>query len=211
VVAHAVRLSRRFALSVRAVEEPRAERRIPVRSETGRRWVTTCGAQDANDRRRRAVPAGCTWRLGERATRIGGRSHRLRRAVAEHGSTLDVLLQAHRDAAAADRCFRRLLEAGPAGCPQRGAPSGGPPARLTTDERGSDAAALARRPDLAGAEPLPVRAATRCNDRVGQAHQPTRVRERVATWRAVAGRRAAERGRQVSAEPLHAREPPRER
>ena len=44
---------------------------------------------------------------------------------------------------------------------------------------GSYAAALARLPQLAGVEHLHVRAARRCNNRVEQAHQPTRLRERV--------------------------------
>lgn len=44
------------------------------------------------------------------ATRIGGRVHWLWRAVDEHGQTLDVLLQAQRDTAAAMRFFRRLLD-----------------------------------------------------------------------------------------------------
>jgi putative transposase len=43
------------------------------------------------------------------ATRIGGRLHWLWRPVDEHGQTLDVLLQAHRDTVAAERFFRRLL------------------------------------------------------------------------------------------------------
>ena len=34
-------------------------------------------------------------------------------------------------------------------------------------------------PELAGVEPLQVRSARRCNNRVEQAHQSTRLRERV--------------------------------
>lgn len=58
-----------------------------------------------------------------------------------------MLLQTRRDTAAAERCFRRLLAAA----------GGVPPARITTDELGSYAAALARRPELAGVEHLQVR------------------------------------------------------
>jgi putative transposase len=53
------------------------------------------------------------------------------------------------------------------------------PALITTDKLGSYAAALARLPELADAEHVQVSAAMRCNNRVEQAHQPTRVRERV--------------------------------
>ena len=67
------------------------------------------------------------------AARIGGRRHWLWRAVDEHGRTLDVLLQEHRDTAAAERFFgRRLIVT-----------DGVPPSRITTDELGRDAAALA--------------------------------------------------------------------
>jgi putative transposase len=103
------------------------------------------------------------------ATRIGGRLQWLWRAVDEHGQTLDVLLQGQRDTAAANRFFRRLLAA----------TGGAPSARVTTDKLGSYAAALAQVPALSGVEHLHVRSAMRCNNRVVQAHQPTRVRERV--------------------------------
>ena len=56
---------------------------------------------------------------------------------------------------------------------------GAPPARITTDTLGSYAAAIARLPALAATEHLQVRSALRCNNRVEQAHQPTRIRERV--------------------------------
>lgn len=80
-----------------------------------------------------------------------------------------MLLQAQRDTAAAGRFFRRLLDAA----------DGTTPARITTDKLGSYAAAVARLPELAGVEHQQARAARRCNNRVEQAHQPTRLREYV--------------------------------
>jgi len=127
--------------------------------------VAKCGAQYADERRRREVRAGRTWYLDEMATRIGGRLHWLWRAVNEHGQTLDVLRPPHRDTAAAEDFFRRLVDVA----------GGTPPARITPDKFGSYAAALARLPELVGVEPLQVRSALRCNNRVEQAHQPTRV------------------------------------
>lgn len=109
-----------------------------------------------------------TWHLDEMATRIGGRLHWLWRAVDEYGQTLDVLLHERRDTEAAARFFRRLLGS-----------AGGPPDRITTDKLGSYAAAIAQLPDLRSVEHVQVRSAMRCNNRVEQAHQPTRVRERV--------------------------------
>jgi AraC-like DNA-binding protein len=100
--------------------------------------------------------------------RVGGRVHWLWRAVDEHGQTLDVLLQARRDTAAAARFFRRLLGI-----------TGAAPNRITTDKLGSYAAALAQLPPMREVEHLQVRSALRCNNRVEQAHQATRIRERV--------------------------------
>jgi putative transposase len=99
VIAHAVRLYRRFALSFRDVEEPLVERGIVVSYETVRRWVAKFGSQYADGLRRRESRPGRTWHLDEMATRVGGRPHWLWRAVDEHGQTLDVLLQERRDTA----------------------------------------------------------------------------------------------------------------
>jgi putative transposase len=169
VIAHAVRLYLRFALSFPDVEELLAERGVQVSYETVRRWVAKFGAPYAEELRKRELPAGWTWHLEAMATRVGGRVHWRWRAVDEHGQTLDALLQAQRDAAAAERFFRRLLDTA----------GGAPPARITTDKLGGDAAALARLPELVGVEHQRVRSAPRCNNRVEQAQQPTRVRERV--------------------------------
>ena len=169
VIAHAVRPYLRFALSFRDVEELLAERGIQVSYETVRRWVVKFGAQYAVELRRRQAHCGQTWHMDEMAVRIGRRVHWLWRAVDEHGTTLDVLLQRHRDTAAAARFFQRLLVA-----------TGGiAPARITTDKLGSYAAALGGSPEPSLVDHLHVRSARRSNNRVEQAHQPTRIRERV--------------------------------
>ncbi len=102
-------------------------------------------------------------------TRVGETQIYPSRAVDEHGQVLGVFLQAQRDPAAAGRFFRRVL----------GVTGDAVPAQITTDKLGSDAAVLARVPEPAATEHLRVRAARRCNNRVEQAHQPTRVRERL--------------------------------
>jgi putative transposase len=169
VIAHAVRLYLRFALSYRDVEELLAERGIQVSYETVRRWVAKFGTRYADELRRREMHRGHTWHLDEIATRIGGRIHWLWRAVDENGQTLDVLLQEHRDTAAAERFLRRLLAVA----------DGAAPERITTDKLGSYAAALTRLHEMQAVEHVQVRSAQRCNNRVEQAHQWTRVRERV--------------------------------
>jgi putative transposase len=169
VIAHAVRLYLRFALSFRDVEELLAEPGITVSYETVRRWVAKFGAQCADELRRREPRPGRTWHLDEMATRVGGRLHWRWRAADDHGQTLDVLLQVHRNTAPAAAFFRRLLAVTGDVAPER----------ITTDKPGSYAAAKASLPELAAAEHVQVRAALRCDNRVEQAHQPTRVRERV--------------------------------
>jgi len=167
VIAQAVRLYHRFALSLRDVEELLYERGIEVTYETVRRWVAKFGARYTSEMRKRARRAGRTWHMDEGFTRIAGKQVYLWRAVDEHGQVLDVLVQEHRDADAAERFFRRLLGY-----------TGGAPAQIVTDSLASYGAAKARVPELASTEHLRVRAAARLNNRVEQSHQPTRLRER---------------------------------
>ena len=129
--------------------------------------MATHGPRIAAELRRREVKPGRVWHLDEMAVRIGGEQYWLWRAVDENGATLDVLLQERRDTEAAERFFRTLLEH-----------TGSPPERMTTDKLGSYAAAKQRIPELKGVEHQQVRSSMRCNNRVEQAHQPTRVRER---------------------------------
>ncbi|MBA4157753.1 MAG: IS6 family transposase [Gemmatimonadetes bacterium] len=167
VISHAVWLYLRFPLRFRNVEELLAERGIHVSYETVRRWVARFGPYYTLELRKREARPGKTWHLDEMAVRIAGKQHWLWRAVDENGTTLDVLLQEHRDTDAAERFFRMLL-----------GHAGGAPERITTDMLGSYAAAIRRLPELASVEHLQVRSAMRCNNRVEQAHQPTRIRER---------------------------------
>lgn len=169
MIAHLVRLYLRFALSFRDVEELLTERRVEVSYETVRRWVAKFGTYYADERRRREVWAGRTWHLDEIATRIGGRIHWPWRVVDEHVQTLAVLLQECRNTAAAERVFLRLFAVG----------DGDPPERITTAKLGSYAAALPRPPEMQSVEHVRVRSAQRRSTGVEQAHQPTRIRERV--------------------------------
>jgi hypothetical protein len=72
VIAHAVHLYLRFALSSRDVEERLGGRGIVVSYETVRAWVAKFGAPYAADLRRREARVGRTWHLDEMATRVGG-------------------------------------------------------------------------------------------------------------------------------------------
>ena len=146
------------------MEELLAERGIETSYESIRRWVAKLGPQVAAELRRREAKSGRMWHMDEMVVRIGGKQHWLWRAGDEHGVTLDVLLQERRDTDAAEHFFRTLL-----------AHTGSAPERITTDKLGSYAAALRRLPELDGVEHLQVRSSMRCNNRVEQAHQPTRI------------------------------------
>ncbi len=167
MIAHAVWLYLRFPLSFRDVEELLAERGIHVSYETVRCWVTKFGPQLAAELRKREARPGSVWHLDEMAVRIGGTQHWLWRAVDEHGATLEILLQEQRDTDAAERFFHVLF-----------GHTGAAPQRIHTDKLGSYAAALRRLPELDRVDHQQVRSAQRCNNRVEQAHQPTRIRER---------------------------------
>ena len=91
-----------------------------------------------------------TWHVDEVFLRMNGRRFYLWRAVDEHGQVLDVLARERRDADAAERFPRRLLDHG-----------GDVPERIVTDKLASYAAAQKRIPALSAAKHIHVRAATR--------------------------------------------------
>jgi putative transposase len=140
-----------------------------VTYETVRAWAAQFGPRYAAELRKREASPSPTWHRDEVFTRIDGTQVYLWRAVDEHGQVLDVFVQAHRDADAAQRFFGRLLSHSHAG---------GPAEQLVTDSLPSYGAAKARVPELAAVEHLRVRAAARLNNRVEQSHQPPRSRER---------------------------------
>ena len=166
IISHAVWLYFRFPLSFRDVQELLFERGIVVTYESIRAWVGKFGERFAAELRRRAPQPGRTWHLDEVFLKIRGEQLYLWRAVDEDGQVLDILVQEHRDADAAERFFRRLLDH-----------AGGPPERIRTDKLASYAAAKKRLPELDGVEHEKVHSQARLNNRVEQSHLPTRLRE----------------------------------
>jgi len=101
----------RFSLSYRNVEELLTERGIPADHTTIWRWVQ-CYAPELHKRCRRELkPTNGSWRVDETYVRVTGTWVYLYRAVDSSGATIDFLLSAHRDAAAAKRFFQRALRA----------------------------------------------------------------------------------------------------
>jgi putative transposase len=163
VIAHALWLYFRFSLSYRDVEELLAARGVIVTYETVRQWCLKFGQTYANDLRRRRARPGDKWHLDEVFIKINGKTHYLWRAVDQHGTVLDILVQSRRNKAAAKKFFRTLLK----GCQYV-------PRVLITDKLASYGAA--KQECLGSVEHRQHR---RLNNRAENSHQPTRKRERI--------------------------------
>src|ERR1700752_4861498 len=93
----------RFSLSYREVEELLAERGLWVDHVTVWRWVQRYAPELQRRLRRHLKPTSDSWRVDETYIRIKGKWRYLYRAVDSSGATLDFLLSATQDAAAAKR------------------------------------------------------------------------------------------------------------
>ena len=98
-----------FSLSYLDVEELLAERGLPADHVTVWRWVQRYGPEMERRLRRRLKPTKDSWRVDETYIRVKGKWVYLYRAVDSTGATIDFLLSAKRDAAAADRFLAKAL------------------------------------------------------------------------------------------------------
>jgi putative transposase len=162
IIRHAVWLYHVFSLSLRDVELILAERGVIVTHESVRNWCWKFGAEFARKLRRRRPKPGDTWHLDEVFVRIRGVLHYLWRAVDQNGVVLDILVQEHRNGAAAKRFFRLLLP----GLKYK-------PRRLVTD--GLRSYGVAQRAILPEVQ---HRTSRYLNNRAENSHRPTRRRER---------------------------------
>ncbi|WP_418304019.1 IS6 family transposase [Pandoraea faecigallinarum] len=90
-----------YSLSSRDLEEMMAERGVAVDHSTIRRWVIKLLPVFDKAIRRRLRPVGESWRMDETYIRVRGQWKYLYRAVDKAGHTIDFLLCARRDTAAA--------------------------------------------------------------------------------------------------------------
>ncbi len=162
IISHCVWLYFRFCLSYRDVEALMAARGILLTYEAVRYWCRKFGQPYANQLRRRRPRPGDKWHLDEVVLTINKVRHYLWRAVDQDGNVLDILVQRHRNKAAAKTFFRKLLK----GCQYV-------PRVLITDQLKSYGAA--KRELLPGVEHRQHRY---LNNRAENSHQPTRQRER---------------------------------
>src|ERR1022692_2534239 len=120
-----------YPLSLRHLEEMMAERGISVDRSTVQRWAIKIVPVRAAVLRRRKRPVGKSWRMDETYIKVAGQWKYLYRAVDRHGDTIDFLLRAKRDRAAA----RKFLE--------RSIALHGEPDKITIDKSGANTAAVA--------------------------------------------------------------------
>lgn len=109
VILWAVRWYLQFPISYRDLERMLADRGVSVDHTTLYRWIQAYAPE--LDRRLRPHLRRTTgsWRVDETYVKVKGRWMYLYRAVDARGQTIDFLLSAKRDAAAARRFFRKAL------------------------------------------------------------------------------------------------------
>ena len=119
-----------YPLSLRHIEEMMAERGVLVDHTTVHCWSIKMLPILAAAMRRRKRCVGASWRMNETYVKVGGQWKYLYRAVDNAGHTIDFLLCAYRDYAAARRFFERAIDLH------------GIPEKITIDKSGANTAAI---------------------------------------------------------------------
>jgi transposase-like protein len=154
-----------YPLSLRHLEEMMAERGISVDHSTVHRWAIKLLPVLEKAFRRCKRPVGRSWRMDETYIQVKGQWKYLYRSVDKDGDTVDFLLRAHRDKAAARRYFEKSID------------QNGLPEKVTIDGSSANLAAL----DAINAEletPIEVRQTKYLNNIVKQDHRAIKRRTR---------------------------------
>ena len=147
-----------YPLSLRHIEELMHERGVFVDHTTIHRWAIKILPVLAAAFRRRKRPVGGSWRMDQTYVLVGGQWKYLYRAVDQDGSTVDFLLTAKRDLAAARRFLERAIG-------QHGLPD-----KITIDKSRANTAAVQSIQADTGA-PLELRQVKYLNNIVEQDHR----------------------------------------
>ena len=119
-----------YPLSLRHIEEMMQERGVFVDHSTVHRWAMKVLPVLACIFRKRKRPVGSTWRMDETYIKVAGQWKYLYRAVDSCGDTVDFLLTARRDKAAALRFLHRAIGLHDV------------PEKITIDKSGANTAAI---------------------------------------------------------------------
>ncbi len=121
-----------YPLSLRHIEEMMAERGVVVDHATVHRWSLKIVPVLAKVFRHRKRSVGRSWRMDGTYIKVRGHWRYLYRAVDRDGDTVDFVLTAHRDEAAARRFLKRAID------------QHGEPKTITIDKSGANTAAIIR-------------------------------------------------------------------
>ena len=119
-----------YPLSLRNLEEMMHERGVTVDHSTIHRWTLRLMPVLERTFRKRKAAVDTSWRIDETYIKVGGQWKYLYRAVDKAGSTVDFLLTAKRDRAAAQRFLARAIE------------GNGLPTTITIDQSGANTAGI---------------------------------------------------------------------
>ena len=109
IILQSVRWYLRYNLSYRDLEEMLEERGVFVDHTSIFRWVHRCTPELLVAFKDRKAPVGDRWRLDETYVKVNGQHRYLYRAVDKRGDTIDFLLTARRDSAAALRFLEKAI------------------------------------------------------------------------------------------------------
>ena len=119
-----------YPLSYRHLEEMMEERGVSVDHSTVNRWaIKFCPLLERIFRKHKR-PVGGSWRIDETYIKVNGQWKYLYRAVDKEGKTVDFLLRAKRDQAAATVFFKKAMR------------QNGEPEKVTMDKSGANKAAM---------------------------------------------------------------------
>ena len=147
-----------YPLSYRHLEEMMEERGVSVDHSSINRWAIRFLPLIENLARKHKRPVSASWRMDETYIKVKGAWKYLYRAVDKYGKTVDFLLTAKRDMAAAKRFFDKAMAAN------------GDPDKVAMDKSGANKAAI----DAINAKrdvPIVVRQVKYLNNIVEQDHR----------------------------------------